>query len=211
MEPTFNILIDSVTRHYNQLCVMDIAPTGGAIMPSEMAVFLALCIDQGVDFVVESGRKYGYSTECIAKQGFAMVSYETHCQKESDNRLAATYKHASIRNGNGQSGVPNTVMAEWNEHRIAVLLDGPKGEAAIKVQKQCHDYVVMCGIHDMYPKNHLRPTLPDTTIFSDDGEYVQTYGYLDDPWMKHSYKTRGEFCNVTCTLAIIPGKLWQGY
>ena len=120
----------------------------GAMLPSELLLFAALCLETEVGVVVESGRKEGYSTEILCRVGGWLVhSVEKAVVEEADKRLAAACGgRLALHRGDGRRLVPTLVDAA---RRTAVLLDGPKSTGANLMLPSIRGAAVFVGIHDV--------------------------------------------------------------
>jgi predicted O-methyltransferase YrrM len=111
----------------------------GAIFPSEMALFIQLCDETGVDGIVESGRQDGYSTGLLALYGerkeipVVSVDYEDVAYAERTEACRTRLRRFSrlrLDVGDALERFP-AVLRGLKAQRIALLVDGPKGHEAI--------------------------------------------------------------------------------
>ncbi len=189
---------------------------GGAMLPSELLMFLALCFENRIELVVESGRKNGFSTEMLCSVGdWRVESVETHVIAEADARLASRYdERLTLRHGNGKLLVPTLIDTK---KRTAVLLDGPKSTGANLLYPKIRDSIVFCGIHDVPllgsegGGDSRRASIANGVLyFTDDEKYLAAFGHYDRVWMDGSgYKSHGDFIKARCVLGIFPGGLWD--
>lgn len=127
----------------------------GAILPSEMAFFLARCITEDVSVVVESGRQDGYSTEILGdwakRNGHRLVSIDL----EQDSARAAACRqrlaHLPIELVRGSA---YEEFGRWSDKlrgsRVGFLVDGPKGWPAISMMAAgVADNVRLMAIHNL--------------------------------------------------------------
>ena len=120
--------------------------TPSSMLPSEILCFMGACRQAGIEKIVESGRSYGYSTECLALMGFDIISYDYNPDPNTDARLFR-YNNLVMK----KAPCPVVVSAA---PKFGLLLDGPKGVDALSIVDQSNPTVV--GIHDMAPKNPAR-------------------------------------------------------
>ena len=115
---------------------------GGAMLPSELLMFLALCLENRIELVIESGRKEGFSTEMLCSVGdWRVESVERHIVAEADERLASYYgNRLTLRCGDGRLLVP--ILSDPHNKRTAVLLDGPKSTGANLLYPKIRDGIV---------------------------------------------------------------------
>jgi len=192
----------------------------GAMLPSEMLAFVSLCVDQGADAVIESGRRCGYSTEVICEAiDVPVYSVERDSSKaERDSFLQDRYRDRLVLlYGDGQREVPKLIQ---DYKRPAVLLDGPKNLGALSVVRRVLDECCVIAVHDLAPLNcgntsERNPGRIDAETFpgvwfTDDETFVREFGWLDDGWINGGgYKGgRSDFIRVTCVLGIFPGGKW---
>ena len=199
------------------------------ILPSEMALYCSLMTEQGIDIVIESGRRNGYSTEFLASWAEShlcrVMSVELSPQAEVDKRLHDNWSHIlSCFTGDGTQIVAELVKeyAVDRGHRVAVLLDGPKGPAAYAVWESVKDQVAFGAIHDASRRIELgsgRGTAPNPARdlfaaggawFTDDPEYLAMAAPMDESAWRGEYESRSELTAVGYTLAVFQGGKWWG-
>jgi len=164
------------------------APQKSGILPSEMLLFLSVCSAMKAQQIIESGRKFGYSTEVVLRCGsWHFTSYERSPQSARDEQIKHEFPAARLLKGNGKAGIQRDV--QQNERRVALLLDGPKNTGALDFVPSVRDSVDLIGIHDLYPVASSGPPRPNpgrirlekepVWYTSDDPIYLESYGYLD--------------------------------
>ena len=166
------------------------------ILNSEMALIIGTCRKQRIDVVFESGRARGHSTYLLNKYLYCIIqSYELRRDDDAlycENKLKG---RGNIARGYGDSRILMPQLRDfykefWPRCRIAVLLDGPKGIAALDLLAECFAYpnVIVGFIHDMRALDHGEPSpyrieaekrFPGAR-FSDDPEYVALTKHLDE-------------------------------
>lgn len=164
------------------------------IFGSEMALVIGLCRDMGVEVVIESGRARGQSTYLLAKYlpGVTIHSVERYQDADAEfayQRLRA-FDTLRLWFGDGRKLVPQLVQVNVGK-RIAILLDGPKGQPALDLLKECtiSSDVVVGFIHDMRKVDHDQPApfriaaekMFPGAFFTDDPAYVEATQHLDKP------------------------------
>lgn len=186
----------------------EVPPQHAAILPSEMFAFVALCWDQGVTVVVESGRRYGYSTEVLCRCGFEVVSCETDPDPYSDERLAGFGNLKMVREP-GERALP-LLLDENRNKKTAVLLDGPKGLTAFGLYRELQDRAVLWGIHDCYPGTPVRTKVIENGGCCTDAPcWIASVGGLDEQSLRYrGYKTHGDLLTVGNVLGLLPGGRW---
>ena len=198
-------MIETVRKYADELIplIQTIQPQASGIMPSEMLLFCALCWEQNVRTVVESGRKNGYSTEVLAACMPNVVSIESTPVREADSRLRDR-ENLALVTGDGRKLVPHYIAG-----RTAVLLDGPKGMGAYQLFDGIRDNVVFAAIHDMTAANEARAQIREGW-YSDDAAWTAEFGYLDEFWVTNGgYSSRAEMTRDSFGFGIYRGGQWE--
>ncbi|MHC4052578.1 hypothetical protein [Bradyrhizobium sp. 25ACV] len=110
----------------------------GAIFPCEMAFFIATCIANDIECVIESGRQDGYSTEILgdwaSRGGQKIVSIDLELEPERAALCRERLAKWPIEL------VKGSAYEEFGRHasaqagrKLALLADGPKGWPAISM------------------------------------------------------------------------------
>lgn len=127
----------------------------GAIYPCEMAFFLAACDVQGIEVIIESGRQDGYSTEILGRWAQArqveVISIDLEEDRECAERCRKRLSSLSLTliKGNAYVEVGRTVR-NLAGRRTALLLDGPKGWAALSlISAAVEKHVVVVALHNL--------------------------------------------------------------
>lgn len=189
------------------------APQHGAILPSEMLVFCTACVMSDCDLIIESGRRFGYSTDVLTEwDRWHVISIDLNPNKHIDNRLRKKHTSPEITRGEGTRLVPQLVERYKDSHKIGLLLDGPKGIKAYNVFNEVRDDICVCGIHDVYSSAPLRPILQSQEkriCFTDRPDFVEHVSYLDRQSLEYrGYASAGELLAFGSVLAVIPGGRW---
>lgn len=185
----------------------------GGILPSEMLLFLIACKLQSVTHVVESGRCFGYSTEILAASGFHVISIDTVYSDVCD-RLKK-YSNVEMRRADGNHEVARAV-SNWGNHRMAVLLDGPKGVRAFNIFAQVYNKVALAAIHDLHAirddgKRNLSNelALARCCYLSESAEWVDRFGWLDEDAVKIAkHESRKSLTSYGYWLGVFPAGRW---
>jgi 2-polyprenyl-3-methyl-5-hydroxy-6-metoxy-1,4-benzoquinol methylase len=160
------------------------------ILNSEMLAACSVCSDLRVDLVIESGRARGQSTYVLARwfRGTPTRIISLELERDGDAVFAEERLHefanVELRYGDSLKLLPEIIAAHPGR-RIAVLLDGPKGKAAIDLMRRAFAQSpdVLCGfIHDMRRQTPQREALDAAagrTFFTDDDEFVREHRPLD--------------------------------
>lgn len=159
------------------------------ILNSEMLAVCALCRSLGVDAILESGRARGQSTHLLcrffAASSTRITSVELFRDADAEfaeRRLAGM--DVELLYGDSTQILPELVQGLEGK-RIAVLLDGPKGQAAIDLANGLFELspnVVAAFLHDTRRQTPQRDTLESLrtrAFFTDDAGYVAEFGDLD--------------------------------
>lgn len=113
----------------------------GAIFPRELAAFLAVCEQEGVDSIIECGRQDGYSTRIVAEycraRGGRVISIDL--ELEPARAAACRQRLADLDNIDYRTGdafeLFGCELAALGAlaRPFAVLMDGPKGFQAMSL------------------------------------------------------------------------------
>ncbi len=218
-------LIECVERHratiWPVLDKIEYRPSG--ILPSEALIFCCLAQSQCVEEAIESGRRFGYSTDCFASVfPLGVVSVDSQSESHGDTDARLKKRHGSgvmLIKDDGAIRIPQ--LAACHAGHIAVLLDGPKGPAALDVVDKIIDKVVFAAIHDLSQRCETpggsqpnasramaRRLYPDV-LFTDAPEITEAYGHLDERAWKGTYGSRSELTACGSTLGIFCGGHWR--
>lgn len=134
---------------------------GRGILHSEMALIIDTCRKWAISAVIESGRARAQSTYMLAKYlpEVLIASIEarpTHPDSMFGAERVRAFENVQLFDGDGKNGVI-ALIDQLPYKRIAVLLDGPKGLAALELLDKCfrRSPNVVCGfIHDMRKLDH---------------------------------------------------------
>jgi len=161
------------------------------ILHSEMLAACGAFTSMGVDVVIESGRCRGQSTRILADffagSPIEIVSLELVRDETSDFAEARLAGHPNVEllYGDTTAMLP-ALLERFKGRRIGLLLDGPKGVAAMNLAHQAFsssDDVAVACIHDMridFPQRAASADYPFRAFFTDDAEYRRLYAHLDD-------------------------------
>lgn len=117
---------------------------------SELYLFTMRCLEHGVERIIESGVRNGFSTRVLRALWPGCVQ-----SVELRPLRCPADLQAVIIQGDGRVLLPALVTAHGSTP-VGVLLDGPKGSKAIGVRDAlfgAHAHVRVVGIHD-YPSGH---------------------------------------------------------
>jgi hypothetical protein len=188
----------------------DIEHQPAGMLPSEMMLFTSLCLDQGVSLVVESGRKFGYSTEilCCWLGRWAVKSVEREPQAVRDAELRQRYPAVHLAVGESANHVSRWVREAGC--RVALLLDGPKGEPAYAIGDSLRKHLAFFAIHDVLLDSPLwGVTVGQTRFNTKDADWTRRWRLVDDAAVhKGGYSSREEMTAQGFGLAVFPGGLW---
>lgn len=128
--------------------------TNGAIFPTEMAFFLALCEGEGVRIVIESGRENGFSTLVLGHwmraRGGRVVSIDWEEFPEVAARCHARLSGYPVQmvKGDGFNEVGRAVRSNRGQP-IALLLDGPKGFDGLAIAAATASDIRLSAFHNL--------------------------------------------------------------
>lgn len=161
------------------------------ILHSEMALIIHACRRMGIEVVIESGRARGQSTYMLAKYLPGVRIHSVELRDHPDEAIAqdrlSRFPNVNLYHGDGGLLLPRIVEA--HHQRMAVLLDGPKGAAAVGILGQCFHspHVIVGFIHDMRRLDHGGPSPHRAAAvaafrhhaFSDDPRIVAAASWMD--------------------------------
>lgn len=204
--------IQAVKEHgphvLDRIQCLDVQP--GCILPSELLLFISAALSQRVNRVFESGRKFGYSTECLCLwRRWSVRSCDLRQNYGRDQYLDDKYINLILVNGDGCTIVPKWVHSQvGSSNRVAVLLDGPKGEAAIELAHRLLPHVAMVAIHDVVnPPKEVNSG--DANVWTRIPAWTEQWGHLDEPcWRAGGYVSRTEMTADSSGLLLLPGEDW---
>lgn len=148
---------------------------------SEVFFFLQACAAHRVELIVESGVKNGMSTRLIASAWPGqMISID------KDSGALEPVEGVDFIHGDSREVIP-LVLAESRGRRVAVLIDGPKGAAAVALKDAIwlEPEVRLVAIHDL-PLG----AAPGSSRHSHAPEYRRLVGLRLDNIMKHHYRDK---------------------
>ena len=215
-------MLDLVMKHAPRVIpfIRRLQYRGGGILPSELLALIAICHDQDIERVIESGRHKGYSTAGLASWHWDVHSTDIAPITEVDRDLARDFTLTlSLSDQDAGSFLSNKFPSCA---RSLVFLDGPKGKPAVKLLQQYAPQLVCGAIHDMSrmcddgtdnpTPNSSRAAAESSDLpvfFTDDPEYTAKYGHLDEIVWRNEYKSREDLTKHGFTLAIVRGGLWR--
>lgn len=195
------------------------------ILHSEMLAICAVCDQLDIEVIIDSGRARGQSTYTLAEYfrdtHIKIISIDwkgsTYFNEEDDvfaKERLARFQNVDILYGNSSRVIPK-LIGDLAGKRVAVLLDGPKGQEAVEllsVLTSKHSNIVVAFLHDTMKGTLQRQSLEDTffrVFFTDDEEYVKSYAELDNPctekgqWRPHWNKSYGYIESYGPTLSVV--------
>lgn len=148
---------------------------------SEVFLFLQACARQEVQIIIESGVKLGMST-ALLRAGFdgELISIEI-------SGAPPAIEGVDFIQGDSRKVIPR-VLAESIGSRIAILIDGPKGAAALDMMwdLMCWPSIRLIGIHDLPSGSMGRAQ----TSHSHDVAFRRTFGDRLDDLIQHEYRDK---------------------
>lgn len=134
-----------------------------------MFLFTELVKKLECDAVIESGGRLGGSTSFLS----ALLEIPITAIGSEECQLP----NVSSMVGDARTLIPQFLEANTLEQKIAILIDGPKGEQALKLAKQALDSgkVRFVAIHDLTEKE------ADGSVYSSKAEpFRKAFGFLDE-------------------------------
>ena len=161
------------------------------ILASEGFAFCCYCKQHNIDLIIESGVYNGQSTLIWSKffPDIHIIAIDRELKQSTIEKLAWN-KKIILKKQAGRSFVHYCIKNN-PEKRIAVFIDGPKGNAAIELTKQCFMFenVFVAAMHDTHKVSFNKPnktrTIVDDThgfsFHSDNLEFVNQFSFMDSP------------------------------
>jgi hypothetical protein len=149
---------------------------------SEAFLFLQCCERHKVDTIVESGVKFGMST-ALLRAGFdgELISID----KEGD---ALPIEGVDFMQGDSRKLIPK-ILSSSEGRRVAVLIDGPKGSAAISLMWDVMNWpnVRLAAVHDIGRANFVGAL---ASQHSHDSYFRHLFGDRLDDLIQHDYRRK---------------------
>jgi hypothetical protein len=162
---------------------------------SEMLCIIALCDTLGIDIVVESGLACGQSTYMLVQYLDPLrvtvhsIEYVRDDDADYAEKRLLPFSNLQLHYGDSNELMPE-LLARCRGHKVALLIDGPKGRAAFELLSRCladSDDIVVAFIHDLRKLDWGKPTEQrylihqyfDRLFFTDDQDYVELTRDLD--------------------------------
>jgi len=164
--------------------------TENSVLFSEAFAFASFCRLHGVTTIFESGVYKGVSSELWSLLAAEVAGVDIFLTEEAKARLA---KRPNVRlmEGDGRVLLPQ-LLDERPDQRVAVFIDGPKGELAIHLALSLRELpqVAFVAIHDMEPYRQELSKF-GAFFFSDETWFQEEYGYLDKPFRENNIPAGG--------------------
>jgi hypothetical protein len=115
---------------------------------SEVFAFLQACERRSVTHLIESGVKFGMSTKLLSSAWHG----EIIAIDKDAAAFDATYPGVRMVQGDSRVLIPRLLKeASLAHRRVGVLIDGPKGAAALALKDLClrTEACYVVGVHDM--------------------------------------------------------------
>ena len=162
------------------------------IIHSEIALILHTVERLGIKRLIESGRARGQSTYLLGKYLPDVEIHSVELRESPDAEFGIERvkgcPNVSLYWGDGSEMIP-TLAGLFGSKPTAILLDGPKGAAAVTIVQRCFQYphVRVGFIHDMRrldhggPSPHRADAIARLPIhkFSDDPALVSGSSWMD--------------------------------
>lgn len=164
---------------------LDLRVEENSVLFSEAFAFTSFCRLHDVDVILESGVYKGFSTEVwslFVGEVLAVDLFPHEPVLQAAQLRLSSRNNAKVMRGNGKTVLPQ-LIEQRPQQRIAVFIDGPKGELAIRLALKLREYpqVAFVAMHDMGPyKSALRGY--GAFFFSDEPWFQASYGHLDAPF-----------------------------
>lgn len=168
----------------------------GNMLPHKLVTVLSLIHQLNISVVIESGRKGGLSAYLYSLVSPSVVSIELNPIPEVEHTLSLVAENVKLITGNGKHLVPSLVeQYHLQGHKVAVILDGPKGRAAASVVSKLMNSSVLIGVDDMLINSPARFQVEDLArheVF-DTSNYQHLVSFLgkDRKWARKFFNRSG--------------------
>jgi hypothetical protein len=131
------------------------------ILPTEAFAFMAYCKALQIDIIIESGTAFGQSCYLFAKYlntEVHTIDNITHYGIEAQNIAKERCKKLPVNFHVGDSFKLLPKLIEQHiDKKIAVFIDGPKGEIARQFRQNIWNYsnILMVALHDSIGENNV--------------------------------------------------------
>lgn len=129
------------------------------ILPTEAFAFISYCKALQVDTIIESGTAFGQSCYLYAKYlGITVHTIDDISHYGNEAQLVAKERCKDLpvvfHEGNSNNLLPELIK-KYSDKKIAVFIDGPKGESAKALRRNIwgYDNVVIAALHDSVGDN----------------------------------------------------------
>jgi hypothetical protein len=106
------------------------------MVPSKIIAVIATARMLNVTHIIESGRMGGMSALVYSKMGFDVTSIEYMPVASVELDLKKAAPQIEMMDGDGVKLVPERIESLKGQHKIGVILDGPKGPMALNLAKE---------------------------------------------------------------------------
>jgi hypothetical protein len=161
------------------------------MLNSEILLAYSACRALGVTRLIESGRWLGHSTLVLSRlfhgtpvEILSIDLARTGVAIECERRLREC---SNVRLFYGDSFKVLPGLLARSTAPTAILMDGPKGAAAVQLMQSCMDRYTCVRVgflHDAYLGSEARAAISESANdadFTDDPAYVSRFSYLDGP------------------------------
>ena len=162
------------------------------ILNSEGFAFCALADYYNISLILESGVANGGSTIIWCKY-FPSDCWVKICGFDislPEAALSLSNKYTNLQLVEVDSTKIFRILLHCTpQERVAIFIDGPKGERAVDLAKYCYQFpqVKMISIHDMYRAHYGQPLAGRLALQQwIDKENLQSF-YTDKPWFYEAY------------------------
>lgn len=162
---------------------------------SELFIFAQLCEMLDCSTIVESGRARGFSTEVLAEysEGTNMNIISIEVREGTENADVAERKLSEYDSVDLRYGDSRTILPEIVDESTGVLIDGPKGDDALKFALDLLDTesVPCVGVHDLHKEvfyRDLSEILFNHRLYTDSGYLVDRFQQYDESYFEWKNK-----------------------
>jgi len=190
--PDLETVVEHAREHSDrfQRAVDETSPDRYMMWYSELFLFASLCELTDCDQVIESGRARGVSTLVLSKyfEGSDTNIISIDNRPHSEDAEYAEERLADADNVTLQYGDSREIVPGNAGPKTGVLIDGPKGNAALRLGLDLlGDEVPFVAVHDLHRDTFYRDLselLFEHRLYTDDETIVDEFGRYDEPYFE---------------------------
>ncbi len=172
--------------------VRDVSPRNGCMLKAENFCFCCMCELYSVDVIIETGVFFGASTEMFARY-FEGSETEIHAIDISwpDGLQEKLQSYKNIKETYCADGTQKILelITKFKDKKIAVFIDGPKGEQQLSLAKKIINSVEFVALHDVGREYCMYTAEPQVEVETHDNfvEWDRSMFITTEDWFANKY------------------------